>query len=197
MTASNQEPHETSTVEARPVRVFAGLKIDGQIARDLTRFVQEMLKEPEVRAVAADDVHLTLVPPWTENATSEAIETLAAVAGRFAAFVLTIQHAGYGPERRWPRLLWADCAMVDELTALRAALLSAYGQTDEKPFRPHITLARIRGNGRAIAKRHPIDQPLALSQWVKSIELFQSPAPGERGYKILASAGLRDPVPKS
>jgi 2'-5' RNA ligase len=193
MTASNQEPHETSTIEARPVRVFAGLKIDGQIARDLTRLAQE-LKEPEVRAVAVDDVHLTLVPPWTESATSEAIETLAAVAGRFAAFMLTIQRAGYGPDLRWPRLLWADCAMVDELTALRAALLAAYGQTDERPFRPHITLARIRGHGHAIARRHPIDQPLALRQWVKSIELFQSPAPRERGYRILASAGLSDPV---
>jgi hypothetical protein len=47
---------------------------------------------------------------------------------------------------------------------LRAALLQAYGHTDERPFRPHVTVARIRGNGRAIAKEHPIDQDLSLTQ---------------------------------
>ena len=42
----------------------------------------------------------------------------------------------------------------------RAALLRAFGQADERPFRPHVTLARLRDKGRAIARKHPVDQTL-------------------------------------
>jgi hypothetical protein len=55
-----------------------------------------------------------------------------------------------------------------------------------------VTLARIRGNGSAIARRQPIDQELSFTQQVGSIELFQSPPPGGSGYKILASLRLGD-----
>ena len=70
------------------------------------------------------------------------------------------------------------------------ALLQAFGQADERPFRPHVTLARLRDKGRAIARKHPIDQDLALTQRVGSVELMQSPPPGGSGYKVLASLPL-------
>ena len=103
---------------------------------------------------------------------------------------MTYQHVGYGPRPKRPRLLWADCTASDEIAALRAALLQAYGQTDERPFRPHVTLARLRGNGSAIARKHPIDRELSLTQHVESVELFQSPPAGAGGYRILASFQL-------
>jgi len=184
------------TAAAPTARLFIGLKLNAEIARSLLRFA-EGLKDPAVRVVAVDDIHLTLVPPWAEPAIPEAIARLAPVAATCRAFVLAIQHVGYGPEPRWPRLLWADCAIADELVALQSALAAAYQHSDERPFRPHITLARLRGNGRVIARRHPLDQPLALTQWVKSVELFQSPNAGERGYKVLASASLGQPAPNA
>jgi 2'-5' RNA ligase len=87
-------------------------------------------------------------------------------------------------------MLWVDCTADEEIATLRASLLQAFGQTNERPFRPHVTLARIRGNGRRIARRHPIDQELSFTQRVETVELFQSPPPGEAGYRILASARL-------
>jgi 2'-5' RNA ligase len=87
--------------------------------------------------------------------------------------------------------LWADCLATEELVTLHVALLDAFGQKDERPFHPHVTLARIRGNGRIIARKHPIDRPLSLVQRVESVQLFQSPAPGQRGYRVLASVPLR------
>jgi 2'-5' RNA ligase len=78
----------------------------------------------------------------------------------------------------------------DEMMALHAALLQAYGQRDERPFRPHVTLARIRGNGFVIARKHPIDQELSFAQRIESIELFQSPRPGGTGNQVLASVRL-------
>jgi 2'-5' RNA ligase len=176
--------------EHRPPRVFVGLKVAPEIAVELARIAQG-LERFNVRPVATDDIHLTLVPPWNEASPSEAIEKLQLVTERFDAFTLAIQHVGYGPDMRWPRLLWADCLATEELVALRAGLLDAFGRKDERPFHPHVTLARIRGNGRAIARKHPIDRQLSLTQRIKSVQLFQSPPPGQQGYQVLALAHLR------
>lgn len=173
----------------RPPRVFVGVRIAPEIARALAQLARE-LERFSVRLVAPADIHLTLVPPWHENSVSGAIAKLRLVAGRFGAFPLTFQRVGYGPQPRRPRLLWAECAAGDEIVAFHAALLHAYGQIDERPFRPHVTLARIRGNGSAIARKHPIDRQLSLTQRVESIELFQSPPPGESGYRVVASLRL-------
>ena len=182
------------TGAASPARVFIGLKVAREIALELVRFAAD-LEQPSVRPVALGDIHLTLVPPWEEASINEAVEKLRLVASRFGPFALTFQHVGYGPQPRRPRLLWSDCAASDDIAALHAALLQAYGQADERPFRPHVTLARIRGNGFSVARRHPIDRELSLTQQVETVELFRSPPPGVRGYQVLASVRLGEPSP--
>jgi len=170
----------------RPARVFVALKMAPEIADELAQIARELERCP-VRLIAAADIHLTLVPPWNEVSIPDAVGKLGRVADRFGAFTLEFRHVGYGPEPRRPRFLWAECAPGPELTQLRAELLLTFGQTDERPFRPHVTLARLRGNGSVIARKYPIDRELALTQRVGSVELMQSPAPGESGYKVLAS----------
>jgi 2'-5' RNA ligase len=179
----------TPTEERRLPRVFVGLKVAPEIALELARFARE-LERLSVKLVAAADLHLTLVPPWEEPSLSDAIERLRLVAGKFGAFPLTFQRVGYGPQPKRPRLLWAECAVNEEIMALQAALLEAYGQSNERPFRPHVTLARIRASGSAVARKHPIDRELSFTQRVQSAELFQSPPPGGSGYQILASVRL-------
>jgi 2'-5' RNA ligase len=192
--SSDNDIAEAAPAEGRqPVRVFVGIKIAPDIARQLAELAAG-LDQFSVRRVASEDIHLTLVPPWEEPSPSKAAATLQRVAGAFDAFALTIEHVGYGPEPRWPRMLWADCKPTGELLALQEALLAAFGQANRRPFRPHVTLARIRGNGRIIARRYPIDRDLSLAQQVESVELFQSPTRGETGYRILASMPLRKSV---
>jgi 2'-5' RNA ligase len=112
------------------------------------------------------------------------------VASGFNSFLLTFEHLEYGPTLRHPRLLWARCVAGSALKELQAALMTAYGRTDTRPFRPHVTLARIPQNGRSAARKHPIDQPLSLEQCVRSVELFESPAKGQSGYRVLVSFPL-------
>lgn len=176
------------------MRVFLGVKIAPDISDQLARAAKE-LREEQVKFVASGDIHLTLVPPWNETSIDEAIEKMRLTVSKFGAFALELQHLNYGPEAKRPRLLWAECAAPDEVTALRDALLELFGQNDDRPFRPHVTLARLRGNGAAIARRHPIDQTLSFTQHVKSVELFRSPPSGATGYQILASARLAERAP--
>ena len=184
-----QDAATASADRPRPARIFAAVKTAPEIADALARMARSLERYP-VRLVAPADIHLTLVPPWNEVSISDAVEKIRRVADQSDPFALTFQHIGYGPDPRRPRLLWAECAAGQEITELQAALLLAFGQTDERQFRPHVTLARLRGNGAAIARKHLIDQTLSLAQQVASIELMQSPLPGERGYKILASLRL-------
>jgi len=178
-----------SAHNAPAVRVFVGLKIAPEVASQLAQFAAA-LERPFARPVAPADIHITLVPPWNETSIPDAIDKLGRVAARFGAFPLRFCHVGYGPQPKRPRLLWAECAAAAEISALRTALLQTFGQTDEQPFRPHVTLARVRADAPAIARKHPINQPLSLMQHIESIELFQSPPPGESGYRILASLRL-------
>ena len=186
-TKAAEHTHTAETVSQ--ARVFVGLKIAPEIASQLAEFAAA-LGNPRVRPVAPADIHLTLVPPWNTTATADAIAKLGEVAGRFGPFSLIFRHVGYGPQPRRPRLIWADCAVSEEIAALRLALLETFGQHDERPFQPHVTLARIRSDGPTIARKYPIDRPLSLTQCVESIELFQSPPPGETGYRVLASLPL-------
>jgi 2'-5' RNA ligase len=179
---------ETAT-GVRPVRIFVALRISPDIALVLAQYGRD-LEKFSVRHVAPADIHLTLVPPWNEFSTADTVEKLRRVADRFCPFTLTFRHVGYGPEPKRPRFLWAECVASKEIAEFRAALIQAFGQADERPFRPHVTLARLRDKGRAIARKHPLDQDLALTQRIESIELMQSPPPDGSGYKVLASVPL-------
>jgi 2'-5' RNA ligase len=175
-----------NAIGSQPARVFVALKIAPDIADELAQMVRG-LERFSVSLVAPADIHLTLVPPWNEGSIPDAVEKLRRVTDSFGDFTLEFQHVGYGPEPRRPRLLWAECAAGPDIAELRAILLLAFGQTDDRPFRPHVTLARLRGNGASIARRHPIDQDFVLTQRVDSVELMQSPSPGGSGYRVLAS----------
>jgi 2'-5' RNA ligase len=189
--ASGNGPDEIGGLTAssggpRPARVFVALKIAPEIADELAQMARELERFP-VRLIASADIHLTLVPPWNEFSIPDAVEKFRRVADRFDGFTLEFRRVGYGPEPRRPRFLWAECAAGPDLAQLRAMLLLTFGQTDDRPFRPHVTLARLRGNGATITRKYPIDRDLALMQRVDSVELMQSPPPGGSGYKVLAS----------
>ena len=189
--ASESRSNETDGATAnggrpQPARIFVTLKIAPDIADELAQIARG-LQPFQVRLVASADIHLTLVPPWNEVSIPAAIEKLRRVADRFYPFALAFQHVGYGPEPRRPRLLWAECAAGPDIAELRAVLLLTFGQTDDRPFRPHVTLARLRGNGAVIARKLLIDRDLVLTQRVESVELMQSPLPGGSGYKVVAS----------
>jgi len=130
----SNEPEGAQTAPAPQARVFVGLKIAQEIASELASIAAVLDKLP-VRLVRPADIHLTLVPPpWNEASIADAAAKLGRAAAGFGAFRLIFQHVGYGPLPLRPRLLWVDCAASNEIAALHAALLQAYGQTDERPF---------------------------------------------------------------
>jgi RNA 2',3'-cyclic 3'-phosphodiesterase len=174
---------------AMRMRVFVGVKIAPTIACELRRLARD-LERFQVRLVAKDDVHLTLVPPWNETSIHEAVDKMRSAVDGFRRFALAFRRLEYGPDPERARLLWAACEQTKELAALRAALLQACEKTDAREFHPHVTLARLRDKGHVIALRCPINRDLSFTDEVGSVELFRSPPPGVVGYEVLASMGL-------
>jgi len=191
---NSSEGSSGNAVSAKTVRVFVALKITSDVAEELTKIARP-LERFAVRPITKEDIHLTLVPPWNEPSVPSAVEKLRTVVGDHFPFMLHFRHVGYGPDPRRPRFLWAECSASKELTDLHAGLLRAFGQSDGRPFRPHVTLARIRANAAKICRKCPIDRDLAVTQQIETVELMQSPPPKEHGYRVLASPVLKQCFP--
>jgi 2'-5' RNA ligase len=99
-----------ANVAAEPIRVFVGIKVASHIAGELAKLVKPLERLP-VRLIPPADIHLTLVPPWNEADVPGAIEKLHKAVRGLQTFTLTFAHFAYGPARRRPRLLWAECVL--------------------------------------------------------------------------------------
>jgi RNA 2',3'-cyclic 3'-phosphodiesterase len=74
------------------------------------------------------------------------IEGLDRLSGR-AAIPVEIAGAGFFPGRRRPRVAWVGLEPPDPIRALASAVRAGAGaEADQRPFHPHLTLARIRGS---------------------------------------------------
>ena len=176
---------------AKTARVFVGLKVMPEIAQELAQLARGLERFP-TRFVPSEDIHLTLVPPWDDSSIPDAIEKLREALKGSAPFMLTFTRLSYWPDRRHPRLLCAERVTTPEIKVLQLALLNAFGQTEDRPFEPHVTLARMQRGVRAAAGKNEMDRELSLVQSIDSVELFQSRTQAG-GYQILASLPLAAP----
>ena len=85
--------------DARPARVFVGLKLAPEIAQQLAELARP-LERYSVRLVPSGDMHLTLVPPWNEPDVDAAAERVRTAVDGFGDFSLTFVRLLYGPTLR-------------------------------------------------------------------------------------------------
>ncbi|WP_292366109.1 MULTISPECIES: RNA 2',3'-cyclic phosphodiesterase [unclassified Methanoculleus] len=130
------------------VRTFVAIDLPEEI-RERARESQEILRRSEGRLAIVDpaNLHITVkflgeVDPALIEPIVEALRTV-----RADPFEMTVGHAVCNPPRR-PRVVWCDVADAGESAALARQvddLLAPLGFSREKrPFRPHVTLARVK-----------------------------------------------------
>ncbi|GFO58862.1 RNA 2',3'-cyclic phosphodiesterase [Geomonas silvestris] len=159
-------------------RLFIAIDIPDAIREDLSRFSADV---PEARWVPPDQNHLTLrfigdVQPPTVSALKTALSGLS-----FAPFQLELRGVGhFPPGKRPPRVLWVGIGENAQLLRLQQAVESAVQQAgiapEERPFSPHLTLARLKEpHGAAVSAFEQRHRDLAYPPFeVKQAILFSS-----------------------
>lgn len=135
-------------------RLFVAIEIPNQIKKDLARFPREL---PIARWVPENQLHLTLrfigeVGPREFGAIKAALSKLT-----FPRFSLQLRGMGHFPPGRHPRVLWVGMEANEILNQLYGAvelsLTDAGIPPEDRPFSPHLTLARLKDTppGRVLA----------------------------------------------
>jgi RNA 2',3'-cyclic 3'-phosphodiesterase len=106
----------------------------------------------DVRWVRMDGLHLTLrfLGPTEPDRLDLLAEAVGQAAGGFGQFEVGLAGAGAFPNPTRPRVLWLGVGRgiepLNELTSRLASALAEHGWArDDRPVRPHLTLARCDG----------------------------------------------------
>lgn len=134
-------------------RTFIAIPLSKPIRTRLATLQQDLAGTADVNWVEPDNLHLTLLfLGEVDDRTLPAVcRTVQAAIAAMRAFPLAVAGAGWFPNPRRPRVLWAGIdAGAAEVAALHAALepplleLGCY-RREQRAYTPHITIGRLRG----------------------------------------------------
>jgi len=185
------------------VRTFIAVDLAPELKTSLQNLVRRLKgKGGDVKWVGAHGLHLTLKFLGEISAEeAQTVETvLRDVVGRHAAFPVEVKGTGvFPPGAKNPRVLWTDIEAGPTLTAvqneLELALEKAGFPREERPFRPHLTLGRVkspRGLRDTLAELERHRETSFGRMTVSRLTFFQSTLrPTGAEYSVLAEAELR------
>jgi len=145
------------------IRTFVAIELSAGIKSELTR-VEEMLKEkiatPHLRWVDPANVHLTL--KFLGNVPLDRIEEITAALKDacvgLSPFIMGVSGLGCFPSANNPRVIWVgvqeETGRLKRLQERVERRLATLGfKPERRPFRPHLTLGRVKKQAHVGARR--------------------------------------------
>ena len=185
------------------MRLFVAINLSAEIRRGVLAATGPLRERaPELSWVGEPRLHLTLkfLGEQPDDRLGEIKDVLALVAGRHRELVMNIGGVGAFPNFRRARVVWIGIAQDPRLELLHhdveIACESIGFEVEGRPFRPHLTLARVKTplsdeKGRELsrlAKRTDYQSDCI----VRSVDLMRSDlSPQGSTYTTLVSAALR------
>lgn len=167
-------------------RLFVGIPIV-DVRHELLGFRARYLDSFSVRWIREEDWHVTLVPPWyaIEDDVPKIIERLSLVT--FQPFEMEFYRVAYGPRIRDPRLIWLEGSSSSALLDLKRSIENVLGiQGEQRPFHPHITLARFRAESFREFSVQTLEESVRWREKVRTFALYESHlSPKGAEYEVL------------
>lgn len=183
------------------MRAFIAVALDPEVKRTLQAFVTVMRStRGDVRWVRPDGLHLTLkfLGEIDEAVACRVGTVLADLAGRHGPFPLGFRGTGAFPNERDPRVLWVGAFAGPGLAVFQEELDSVLEpegfEREQREFKPHLTLGRVKGSGRIREVMAELDKrrDTAFGEMTaRRVALFESRLrPEGPEYRIVREAEL-------
>ena len=169
------------------IRVFLALDLPPELRAQLSRLQQELRPSlPGIHWVRPELMHLTLkfFGNVERSEVDRLFQTLQEIGPLQRELNLAVEGLGVFPHLRNPRVLWVGISdpvkALNDLHGYIQALVESLGfAPEEKPYHPHLTLARIKSDGgrvgRLLSQQGLLDSSRRIgSLMVDRMILFQS-----------------------
>jgi RNA 2',3'-cyclic 3'-phosphodiesterase len=138
----------------RQVRAFVAVPLPSALRPTVRGLCAELAADlPQTRWVKPETLHLTLrfFSAIAEDSLEKIGEIMLSIGRSTAPFQLRLQGIGAFPSPQRPRVIWLGLTDDQPLHTLQRRLddqlIQAGLPGDERPFTPHLTLGRQRGEG--------------------------------------------------
>ena len=133
------------------MRIFIGIDLDPEVRARIERFLEGVQGfAPDARWVRPESLHITL--KFIGEQPPDRVEAITGRLRRVEGSAIEIRTAGYGffPTAKAPRVFWIGIQAGPDLAALAGNIDMATAELgiprEDRPFSPHLTLARARGS---------------------------------------------------
>jgi 2'-5' RNA ligase len=150
-------------------RVFIAVKASQKLQERIVQWQRE--HNLPVRWISAENLHVTLVPPWYEE-DIEAVKKSLQRLQKHRRFTVHFSTISFGPPKR-PRLVWLTGESTDILK-LQEHVESTLGAHHERQFRMHITIARFRAEDFRSFPTKRINDQMDWMEEIVSVVLMES-----------------------
>jgi len=185
------------------MRIFVALDIPEEIRGRIARYAEALRPlAPDARWARPESLHVTLkfAGQVSDAQLAEIKQALSQVSA--SPFDVTFGKTGFFPSARAPRVFWAGVESTEALPALAAAIDAALEKTgiarEDKPYRPHLTLARAGSDSAAnrafqrLPAKLPAEIPRFGTMTAQEFFLYQSePMRGGSRYTKLERFPLK------
>ena len=185
------------------MRLFLAINLTPEVRREVTAATAALREcAPEAAWVGEPKLHLTLkfLGEQSEDRLDDIEAAIAGVAGRHRELIMMLGGVGAFPNFRRARVVWLGVAQEPRLELLHHDIEVAYEklgfEVEGRPFRPHLTLARIKHplpeERLRMLSRTAKQTDYRTDYIVRSVDLMRSESTAEGSrYTTLVSAALR------
>lgn len=135
------------------LRCFIAIDIGSSIKKEIGEFVDSLKKyDSDIKWVSPENVHLTLkfLGDTPQDNLPGIGDSLRKAIFSYRPFYIKIHGTGLFPNRKNPRVIWVGLENTETIGSLKGDIedaMSSFGyQREDKDFRPHLTVGRVRSH---------------------------------------------------